>query len=169
MGGLFWVILGVFYFVKWIYINISWIVMKNLILIYKKARFVVAEFNDWWMEFVRDRVVSSCVIASDPCCRSMSFWFVLWAVVNRTTQWHRCKLSPCPLVHFTKKRISYFFLQKSKLLFKVNDLYLVVYMFCISNCNKLSPRLTLKFKKDKISPSRIITIINQLNNWTTQC
>lgn len=109
MGGLFWVILGVFYFVKWIYINISWIVMKNLILIYKKARFVVAEFNDWWMEFVRDRVVSSCVIASDPCCRSMSFRFVLWAVVNRTTQWHSCILSPFPLVHFTKKRISYFF------------------------------------------------------------
>lgn len=164
MGGLFWVILGVFYFVKWIYINISWIVMKNLILIYMKARFVVAEFNDWWMEFARDRVVSSYVTASDPCCRSLPFWFVLWTVVNRTTQWHSWILSPCPLVHFTKKRISYLFYR-----FKVNDLYLVVYMFCIFNCNKLSPRLTFKFKKDKISPSRIITIINQINNWTTQC
>lgn len=82
MGGLFWVILGVFYFVKWIYINIFWIVMKNFIFIYKKVCFVVVEFNDWWMEFVWDRVVFLYVIVFDFCCCSMLFWFVFWVVVN---------------------------------------------------------------------------------------
>lgn len=50
--------------------------------IYKNARFVVAKFNEWWMEFVRDTVVSTCITTSDPCCSILPVFPVHWTLLN---------------------------------------------------------------------------------------
>lgn len=68
--------------VRYIKIHMFWMIMKHFTFTYKNTRCIIAKLNKPWVEFVRDTVVSTCLITAGPCCSSLPFRIIIWTAVN---------------------------------------------------------------------------------------